>query len=88
MKTIRQIDVARKIIYQKYKRTKESFGEVKELAYDEYDGYEIITMQVFNKGFETYKTFGRCGLEVLEKYTNKIDALAGHLKWCMEGDLC
>lgn len=88
MKAIRKSDITRRVVYQKYKRAKEGLGEAKELAYDEYDGYEIITMQIFNKGFETYRAFGRCGLEVLEKYTNKIDALVGHLKWCMEGELC
>ena len=88
MKKIRQIDVARKIIHHKYKSSMEGLHKGKELAYDEYDGFEIITMHIFDDGFETYKTFGRCGLEVLEKYTNKIDALAGHAKWCMKEGLC
>ena len=86
MKKINKLDVTRRIIYQKYKRAKEK--EEQEIAYSEYDGYEIITTHILGKGYETYKTFGKCGLEVLEKYTNKIDAVAGHIRWCMEGELC
>lgn len=86
MKKIRQIDATRRVIYAKYKRIKAD--EEQEIAYSEYDGYEIITTHIFGKGYETYKTFGKCGLEVLEKYTNKIDAVAGHIRWCMEGELC
>jgi hypothetical protein len=86
MKKIRQIDATRRVIYAKHKRIKAD--EEQEIAYSEYDGYEIITTHIFGKGYETYKTFGKCGLEVLEKYTNKIDAVAGHIRWCMEGELC
>lgn len=86
MKKIRQIDATRRVIYAKHKHIKAD--EEQEIAYSEYDGYEIITTHIFGKGYETYKTFGKCGLEVLEKYTNKIDAVAGHIRWCMEGELC
>ena len=82
----RKTDVARKILYQKYKQAKEQ--EQEEVVYSEYDGYEIITTHIYNKGFETWKSFGRCGLEVLEKYNNKIDAVAGHAKWCMMEGVC
>lgn len=85
---IRKLDVTRRVVYNNYKKAMAEQGKEKEIAYDEFDGYEIITTEIFNKGFETYKSFGRCGLEVLEKYTNKIDAVAGHIKWCMKEGLC
>ena len=82
MKKIRQIDATRRVIYAKHKRIKAD--EEREIAYSEYDGYEIITTHIFGKGFETYRSFGRCGLEVLERYKTKVEAVAGHIKWCIK----
>ena len=86
MKTIRKLDVARKIIYQNCKQALRKKQE--EIAYSVFDGYEIATTHIFNKGYETCKWSTGCGIKLLETYTNKIDAIAGHLKWCMRGESC
>lgn len=82
----RKIDKYRRWLYKQHKKTK--IAEQQEIAYDEFGDYEIITMHIVGKCFETYKSFAKCGLRVLEKYNNKIDAIAGHIKWCMRGEFC
>lgn len=85
-------NVCRKIIYQNVKRA--NITSIEELAYNEFDNYEIVTQKHlktkpthYNNGndkeyFATYIWYARAGNKLLEKYDTTIDAIKGHLKWC------
>lgn len=91
---IKYKDVQRKIIYQNVKRARASYEE--ELAYTEFEGFEIATIHVFKdktqlwfepgskETFKTFKWSGNGAVELLEEYSSCAKAIAGHHKWCQK----
>ena len=91
---IRKQDIQRRIIYQNVKRAN-SDTQV-ELAYNEFDGYEIMTIHTLGgiktlwfspptqQTIKTYRWFGNNLYEELEEYVSIEKALKGHQKWCQK----
>ena len=87
-------NVCRKIIYQNVKRA--NITSIEELAYNEFDNYEIVTQKHLRTNkttsssgndkeyFATYIWYASAGNKLLEKYNNLSDATKGHLKWCQK----
>ena len=91
-------NIRRKIIYQNIKKARE--GLETELAYNEFEDFEISTIHIFKKErtlyddgspketFRTFKWYGKCGVELLEEYTSLRKAMKGHQKWCQKERIC
>lgn len=89
---LREIDICRRTIYQNLKRA--NINEQEEIAYNEFDGYEIITIHAFgsnrefwflepiNESIKTYRWFDDNKVETLQTYTSLDEAKLGHKKWC------
>lgn len=87
-------NIKRKIIYQNVKRA--NILSVEELAYNEFNNYEIVTQKHLKtekknyasgndkEYFTTYIWYGIAVSKLLEKYDTLRDATKGHLKWCQK----
>lgn len=87
-------NVRRRIIYENVKRS--TLLSVEELAYNEFDNYEIVTQKHLKtkathymdgnekEYFATYLWYRVAGIKLLEKYDTLSDASKGHLKWCQK----